>query len=257
MGPVVSLLHKLRIVKYPEKQREKLRVQVENFKIEFRRLMSNIPLTLLIAFFFFCYMTLRYSVPYFVGLALNNESTAASFWDSVFFGNFHQMVTGLIPIPGAAGVSELFFHELFVNTNDLVRSSFYLRIVEVDGMADLDASMRASDAMCQSALLIWRSITFAFPMTVAGFVTAFYKSSPKEEIQEKGIPSRRTLTEVQGQTLVARQEELDTFIETQQLTQKAILEKLRVTPKNKNKKDEEVDVEEDELKNIDIDDEDE
>ncbi len=257
MGPVVSLFYKLRLVKDPEKQREKLRVQVENFKIEFRRLMSNIPLTLLIAFFFFCYMTLRYSVPYFVGLALKNESVTASFWDSVFFGNFHQMVTGLIPIPGSAGVSELFFHELFVNTNDLTKSFYYKFAEATEAMDAVEASKRASDAMCQSALLIWRGITFAFPMTVAGFVTAFYKSSPKEEVQEKGVPSRNTLTEIQGETLIARQEELDTFLETQQLTQKAVLDKLRMSSlKSKKKKEKVFDNDEDEIKNIDIDDED-
>ena len=256
MGPLISFLNKIRIVKNPEKQREKLRVQVENFKIEFRRLMTNIPLTLLIAFLFFCYMTLRYSVPFFVGLALHNESTTATFWDSVFLGNFHQMVTGLIPIPGAAGVSELFFHELFVDTGDLTRS-FYLKIVEG---GTLEESKNASDALCQSALLLWRSITFVFPMAFAGLVTAFYKSSPKEEMEQKGImPDRGTLTEVQQETLTARQQELDTFIETQQLSQKAVLDRLKILSNKNNKKkyDEHESDNNDDIKNIDINEEDE
>ena len=37
MGPVVSFLGKIKLLKNPDKTRENLRIQVENFKIEFRR----------------------------------------------------------------------------------------------------------------------------------------------------------------------------------------------------------------------------
>lgn len=73
MGPCISLLTKMRIVKKPDERREKLRVQVENFKIELRRLLTNIPFFLLVAFLFFLYLTMRFSIPYFVGIALGNE----------------------------------------------------------------------------------------------------------------------------------------------------------------------------------------
>ena len=114
MGPCINLLHKLRIVKNPDKQRENLRIQVENFKIELRRLLTNIPFLILVVVLVFAAMTIKFSVPYFIGLALGNQSQVATFWDSVFLCNYHQMVTGLIPIPGAAGVSEYFFAKLFV-----------------------------------------------------------------------------------------------------------------------------------------------
>ena len=75
MGPVIALLHKIKIVKNPDKQRENLRIQVENFKIEFRRLLTNIPFFILVAVCFSIYMTLKFSIPYFCGLALGNEHT--------------------------------------------------------------------------------------------------------------------------------------------------------------------------------------
>nr|MCR5184826.1 flippase-like domain-containing protein [Bacilli bacterium] len=119
MGPIIGFLSKLKIVKKPDKTRENLRIQVENFKIEFRRLMTNIPFFILVAVSFAVYMTVKYSVPYFCGLALGNEHTELKyFWDSVFLGNYHQMITGLIPLPGSAGISEYFFAKLFYNESN-------------------------------------------------------------------------------------------------------------------------------------------
>lgn len=235
MGPVIGLLSKIKIIKKPEKSRENLRVQVENFKIEFRRLLTNIPFTILMSVFFFIALTATFSIPYFVGIALGNESSVASFWDAVFLSNYHQMVTGLIPIPGSAGVSELFFHELFIN--DITVQSFY--VATVDGIPDA----AASDAMCRAALLLWRSITFALPLMVAGFVTAFYKASPKGTVSQHGdIPDRKTLTQLQAETLAERNMELDTIIETSTLTRQAVLARLKATnKKKKNSNDEEED----------------
>ena len=227
MGPMISLLAKLRIFKDPDKKREQLRVQVENFKIEFRRLLTNIPFTILIALLFFAYFTVKFSIPYFVGKALGNVSEAASFWDSIFLSNYHQMVAGIIPIPGSAGVSEYIFYELFMNKGDLARSFF---VASVDGVPDVNAT----ESMTQAALLVWRSLTFAFPIIIAGFVTAFYKASPKSEVGRHGeIPDRDTFTELQAETLAARSLEVETLIETQQLTIAAIRDKLRAGRRKK------------------------
>lgn len=239
MGPVVSFLHKIRIVKDADKKREDLRVQVENFKIEFRRLLTNIPFTILIAVLFFIYMTLKFSVPYFVGMALGNASEAATFWDAVFLSNYHQMVTGLIPIPGSAGVSEWFFHELFINSTSIT-NGFYVakETVMIDGAATQVVTPAASESMCRTALLLWRSLTFAFPIITAGLVTAFYKASPKDITGRNGaIPNRHTLTQIQAETLDARTLELGNTLQTQQLTKQAVVEKLReIRNRNRRKK---------------------
>jgi len=49
MGPVIGLLAKIKIVKHPNRMRENLRIQVENFKIEFRRLSTNVPFLILVS----------------------------------------------------------------------------------------------------------------------------------------------------------------------------------------------------------------
>lgn len=220
MGPVIGLLAKIKILKNPDKTRENLRVQVENFKIEFRRLMTNIPFTILVLVSFGLYMTAKYSIPYFCGLALGSEHTSIKyFWDSVFLGNYHQMVTGLIPLPGSAGVSEYFFTKLFYNSNEPKDGFFYIFAQE--------NTSKESYSLTIASLLIWRFITFIFPIIVAGLTTAFYRASPKEEAYARDdIPNRGTFVDLQRQTYVMRKEEVESIVETQRLSRQAIMEKL-------------------------------
>ena len=231
MGPIVGFLAKIKIIKKPDKTRENLRVQVENFKIETRKLLSNIPFTILIAFCFALCITIKYSIPFWVGKAMGNQSTSASFWDAIFLSNYHQMVTGLIPVPGSAGVSEGFFAILFVNNGNSIsptNSFYYVEVLDEFGELDIGATKTASLSLCQACLLVWRSITFAFPIIVAGFVTAFYRASPKEEARnDRSIVGRQTIINLQKETLVERQEELETMLETQRLTRAEVMKKLR------------------------------
>ena len=226
MGPIISLLAKIKLVKNPDKTRENLRIQVENFKIEFRRLMTNVRFTILVAVSFTLYMMLKFSVPFFVGKALGNESTVASFWDSIFLSNYHQMVTGLIPVPGSAGVSEFFFYQLFVNGKDPASGFFYASGIN---------SPELSKAMCNSALIIWRFSTFTFPLIAAGFVSAFYRSSVNPASTPSGMPNRQTFIALQNETYVQRREEVDAAIQTQVLSRTAVFEMLRTGKKSTKK----------------------
>ena len=67
----INFLAKIKLVKNPEEKRETLRVQVENFKIELRRLLSNIPIFLLMIVCWTLILIIRFSIPFFAGLALN------------------------------------------------------------------------------------------------------------------------------------------------------------------------------------------
>ena len=228
MGPVVTLLGKIKLLKNPDKTRENLRIQVENFKIEFRRLSTNIPFLLLVIASFVIYMNLKFCIPYFVGKALGNQSDAASFLDCIYLSNYHQMITGLIPIPGSAGVSEFVFYNLFMNESKL-ESGFFC-IFDEFGVPDAAATR----TLCRSALLIWRSSTFVIPILIGGVVAAFYRSSPKNEIHEGDIPNRQTFYSLQKETYVQRAEEVESLVETTRFTREAIVEKLN--PKNMTKK---------------------
>ena len=230
MGPIVGLGAKLKILKNPDKTRENLRIQVENFKIEFRRLWTNIPFFILVMVSFAVYMTLKFSIPYFCGLALGNEHyTIQYFWDSVFLGNYHQMITGIIPIPGSAGVSEYVFTMLFVNKKN-PSDGFYF-----SGNWPYDAN---SEALAVSCLLLWRSITFLIPIMAAGLTTAFYKASPKEEAREReDLPNRETFVALQNETYIMRKEEVDAIVHTQSLNRQAIIAKMKEGKKRPSKDD--------------------
>ena len=228
MGPVVSFLGKIKLLKNPDKTRENLRIQVENFKIEFRRLSTNIPFLLLVIVSFVAYMNLKFCIPYFVGKALGNQSDAATFLDCIYLSNYHQMITGLIPIPGSAGVSEFVFYNLFMNESKLDAGFFC--IFDQYGVPDIAATR----TLCRSALLIWRSSTFVIPILIGGIVAAFYRSSPKNEIHEGDIPNRQTFYSLQKETYVQRAEEVESLVETTRFNREAIAEKLN--PKNMRKK---------------------
>ncbi|MBP5575117.1 MAG: flippase-like domain-containing protein [Bacilli bacterium] len=228
MGPVIGLLAKIKIVKHPDRMRENLRIQVENFKIEFRRLSTNVPFLILVVVSFTLYMITKFSIPYFVGKALGNQNADASFWDCIFLSNYHQMITGLIPIPGSAGVSEFVFYKLFMNERDLAAGFFI--VYDAAGIPNLEAT----STLARSALLLWRSSTFVIPIIIGGLVTAFYRSSPKNEATIQGeMPNRQTLYSLQQATYVERSNEVASLVETSKLSREAIIEKLK--PKRKKK----------------------
>ena len=175
-------------------------------------------------------MVLKFCIPFFVGKALGNQSTAASFWDCIFLSNYHQMITGLIPIPGSAGVSEFVFYNLFMNENDPA-SGFFCIFNEL-GNPDKDATR----TLCRSALLIWRSSTFVIPILIGGFVAAFYRSSPKNEVHAGDIPNRQTFYTLQKETYVERYAEVESLVETSRLSREAIIEKMKPNKEKKKKK---------------------
>ena len=233
MGPVITFLGKIKLVKNPDKQRENLRIQVENFKLEFRRLSTNIPFLLLVVISFSAYMILKFSIPFFVGKALGNQSPVPDgkqFWDCIFLSNYHQMITGLIPIPGSAGVSEFVFYNLFTNSLDW-KSGFFCVFDELN-----EVDPDATKTLARSSLLVWRSSTFVIPILIGGFVAAFYRSSPKNEVHAEDIPNRQTFYSLQKETYIERAEEVNSLVETSRLSREAIIEKLNPKKQAQKKK---------------------
>lgn len=211
----IGFLAKLHIIKNPDKTRENLRIQVENFKIELRRLQSNIPTTILILILCTLMLICRFSIPWLSGIALDaygyvigvdgqivhtvGDISIRSMFDACFLSSYHQMITGLIPLPGSAGVSELFFAKLF--------SNFY-----------------STPAKMTGAQIIWRTATFSFVLLVAGLVSAFYKASPKEHALQA---SRETYLTIQLETYEERKKTSDTLFETTQLNRKLLQDKIK------------------------------
>lgn len=228
----INFLAKIKLVKNPEEKREILRIQVENFKIELRRLISNIPIFALMILCWSTILILKFSIPFFAGLALDGygycinsdgslvvnaildsrgqvagfapvistgQANIQSFWQAVFLSSYHQMASGLVPIPGAAGISEYFFNTIF--------SKYYI-----------------SSYITTAAQIIWRFSTFHIVLLVAGIVAATYRSSPKNQVHHA---NRRAFVTLQYQTYVERKASSDTMFETSSLSAKAVQARLR------------------------------
>jgi len=169
-----KLFYKLKIVKNLDNYHQKLTGARDNFRANFGHLLVNWRVFIISIVAFFLYITLSYSVPYIVGLALGNSSQYANFWDSVLLSNFHQMITCIIPIPGNSLLSELFFLRLFYPAGSAVK--FY-----------------ESEEIARASLLLWRGLMFIIPLFISSLFTIIYRprknayyaqDSNDQEVQE-------------------------------------------------------------------------
>lgn len=215
---VIGLLAKIRIIKNPDKTRENLRVQVENFKLELKRLQSNVPTTILIYIINIMILLCRFSIPYFSGLALGAFGSSMGFDISMFFdctfrGAFHQMVVGLIPLPGGAGVSELFFSALF--------SDFYIESQAITSSGLI--IIRSSSANMMAAQIIWRAATYHIVLITSGLVAALYHAKDKREYI---YPTRQTFVDLSSHTYAERKRSVDTLYQTKQISRSSLRKQL-------------------------------
>jgi len=212
----VGFLARMHLVKNPDKTRENLRIQVENYKIELRRLLSNIRVTILILLLLVVMLIIKFSLPWFIGIALNGYGkdsaggfSFSAFMDACFMSNYHTMIMSLIPIPGSAGVSEVFFNKLFEN--------YYINA-----------------GVVSAAQILWRTVSFYIPLIVTCIFTFSYRSSPKKEEVEI---NRKTFVTMQLATYEERKFSSDTLYETSQNTRKEFQSRIREVLLPKLKKD--------------------
>lgn len=218
---LINFLAKIHVLKNPDKTRENVTTQVENFRVEFRRLKSNIPFAFTIFILTFLCLCITESLPYLCGLAINGKASPTSFsqcFDDLFlsivYTNFHQMVTGLVPIPGSSGISEYVFVKLFSNYYDKT-------FIEQGGL--------------NAAMLLWRFMSFHIPFLISGIVSATYKTRgiPRNE---RFIPSdRKTFVTVQLETLDERKVSSDNVYETSVIEREELMKKLKIKKKKKDK----------------------
>ena len=218
LNHVINFLGKIHILKHPDKTREDLRVQVENFKIELRRLQSNIPVLILLFILFSINIFLTNSIPYFCGLAMHAwgddisfkfvslNADEANMVNAAFLTSFHQMITGLIPLPGSAGVSEIFYNAIF-------GPKFFKGV---------------DSGVVSATQILWRTATFHVPLLISGVVSAFYRSRGGAAPE---YASRKTYVTLQMETLDERKQSANTMYETSQFSRKEFQKRLGLTPK--------------------------
>ena len=218
----INFLAKIKLVKNPDEKRESVRNQVENFRIELRRLQSNIPFTILIVLLCFCSIYISTSIPCVCGYALGgfNSSTMSfqTFIENTFtcfcYMNFHQMMTGLIPIPGSAGVSEFVFSRIF--------SKFFTAEFISNGGLNL-------------VTLLWRFGTFYIPFIICGFVAALYQSRGLKGVDRfySVGNSKKTFLTIQIQTYDERKYTSDLQYAEEKARFKGIINNRAIKKENK------------------------
>ena len=228
---LIGICAKLKIIRNPEEKRKSIRIQVENYRIEFRRLQSNLAFTGLI-FLIYCVSIINSNIqPFLCGLALNAfdaetlSSVGAIFekiYQSIVYSNFHQMATGLLPLPGSAGVSEIVFGSLFGQTSGYFSSRFY----ETGGGINI-------------LLLLWRFMTFYIPFIINGVVAATYKSRGMP-VKDRILPvgDKKTMLTIQLSTYAERKETSDIAYETRVMERKELLQRM-IKFSSKSEKDKE------------------
>lgn len=226
---VIGFLGKIHLVKNVDEKRASLTAQVANYRIELRRLQSNIPFTILICLLTLIRFYINGSIPCIVGYSLHafseTEYTFVNFLQNSFssfcYNNFYQMITGLVPIPGSAGISEFIFSKLYTVTTDSTPNA----------NAYFNNPTFGNNGGLNGLLILWRLSTFYAPFLFSGIVAATYKSrglKGEERIYDISSP-RKTFLTIQIETYNERKDSSDEQYRTR------VLEKNNFIKKSKNK----------------------
>lgn len=213
---MVNFLSKIHLLKNPAEKTKSIKIQVENYRIELRRLQSNLPFTFLLILLCATNLIITQLAPFFTGLALNAFDTPTldiwpKMYDCIVSLNFHQMISGLIPLPGSAGISEIVFTILFGQSSNFFAADFY------------------KQGGLNVVLLVWRFGTFYIPFIINGVIAATYKTRGIP-YKDRVIPvgNRKTMLTIQLETYSERKLSSDTIYETRALERKELLNKLKI-----------------------------
>lgn len=187
VSSIVSFLGFIKIIKKPKTVNENLKIQIENFGIELRRLQSNTAVTVVLLVLFFIRMTLTNSLPYFSALAIPSiDLSNTNIFDSIFMTAYLNVIVNFAPLPGAVGFSEFFFSYLF-------------------------QGLFGGYSQTIAPQLIWRGVTFYFTLILGSLVVLFYRFGKRHnvlmedttsfvELQKKTIEMRRQTSEMMFHT---------------------------------------------------------
>ena len=148
-GKCLDFLEKIRLLKDKEEARERLAHTLEIFKEECRTLRHDLGRFFLGCLFGSVRLTLQYSIPYAVFLALGEPFHLPMYLTCLSIGAFVHIISGLLPVPGASGGAEALFVLMF------------------------SAVYPAGTAM--AAMLIWRLFSYYMPILTGLAAYVYYK----------------------------------------------------------------------------------
>lgn len=190
IASMVSFLGFIKIIKKPKLVNENLKIQIENFGIELRRLQSNTAVTVVLLILFFLRMTLTNSLPYFSAMAIPSiDLSNTNIFDSVFMTAYLNVIVNFAPLPGAVGFSEFFFSYLF-------------------------QGLFGGYSQTIAPQLIWRGVTFYYTLIVGSFVVLFYRFGKRHDVLMEDTTS---FVELQKQTIEIRRQTSEMMFHTSEM----------------------------------------
>lgn len=165
---VANLLKKLHIFSEDKSNKFKKNMdeKVSTFRVEFKRLLTHWPTLLISILIVFGDMVIKSSYPYLMGLAIGAEMQG-DYLDGLCMTNFTNLITMMIPIPGAAGGAELVFQFMFGNF-----------------MKPASTGEVTYQYWVNSINILWRVFTFYINVILGAIVFVFYRGSPKQDIMD-------------------------------------------------------------------------
>lgn len=128
---IIKFLHRYKLLKNRQAAIEKTMRQIAEFHTGFTVLRRNHYMLIQSTIYTIIQLTLFFSIPYFISLALNITNT--SYPTIIAAGAFVLMITSFIPLPGASGGAEasfsLFFGSFFQNSNTITVALLLWRFI--------------------------------------------------------------------------------------------------------------------------------
>lgn len=188
---VVMLLGKLKLLKDAERVKTNLSVQIENFRIESKRLQSNTPVTIVLLILFFLRMTLTNSIPYLSAMALPTiDLSQTNIFDGIFMTAYLNVIIYFAPLPGSVGFSEFFFSYLF-------------------------QSLFGGYSQTIAPQLIWRGVTFYLTLIIGALSVIAFNLGNKDANLSQGSQS---FVELQKSTIEIRRQTAEIMFNTGEMS---------------------------------------
>ncbi len=148
-GKCLDILEKIHLLKDKEEARGRLAHTLEVFKEECHTLRYDLGRFFLGCLFGTVRLTLQYSIPYAVFVALGVPFRFPMYLTCLAIGAFVHIISGLLPVPGASGGAEALFVLMF--------------------------SALFPPGMTMAAMLIWRAFSYYMPILTGLAAYVYYK----------------------------------------------------------------------------------
>lgn len=145
----INIAYKLHLVKDRDKTIENVEKQLDRFRVEVDNLKNHRKTIGICAVLHITRLLLYYSVPYFVFLSLGGKLDIGLLFSSIAMGSFVAIASGMIPIPGASGGTEVIFIMMFSNL--------------------------FGETLAASSMILWRFATFYFVLLLGTVAFGYIK----------------------------------------------------------------------------------